>query len=766
MMIICMRERKVKVKSGKKDLCFNALLAGLLSTIEVVGINPFGMGFMAALVIERELSLLGFLMFILGMGYHQGIFMVCLQSIIMLGFFFLYEGIKGRQSKAYFLLSFLTLFIQIMAKMITGTEKISVTKILFGTILTSVCCIMFKESLEGRRKEKNLLEMGARELTGNLILLSCVLGALPGKVGEIYILTSVGFYLLLVFGYRYGVREGALIGAVCGMVVSYRYGEIGLLGAFVLLAIAAGIGRELKKSGSILATMAAFILLGIYYDESIFQVGMIRGAFSGVIVFLFTPKAWIEKIDYDGFQVDNVITNEMNRMQQIRMEELAEGFLALGKSISVKQKRRNRLKQQEFVSVMEEVSGGLCASCENYTECWSENSFDTYRAGYSILGALEENGDLKEEDIPKDFMEQCQHLDYFIMETNRNYETAKRDLWWKNRMLEGQEAIAAEITKVGQMMEEIGSTMYVPMKQKRGLERKVVQALKKEGISIRKIMIAEKKGRKELYFEGKTLFDGIIMTKDIKKLLSKVMNVPMKESNYTNRMITKEYQLFRFCQDANYYYLRGIAKKTKEGEGISGDNFSIVDSENGKTYLLLSDGMGSGLEASLESGKVIEVMERLLEAGFYVPSALGLMNCLAGVGNKEDMFTTLDFCEIDLFTGMISIIKAGAASTFIKRENMVELIQSTNFPLGVMEENELEQVEKKLYDGDMLIFISDGITDCIEEDKENWMKDTILKIKSKNPQEMADELMEQVLEQGKQKVRDDMTILVVGIWKK
>lgn len=66
----------------------------------------------------------------------------------------------------------------------------------------------------------------------------------------------------------------------------------------------------------------------------------------------------------------------------------------------------------------------------------------------------------------------------------------------------------------------------------------------------------------------------------------------------------------------------------------------------------------------------------------------------------------------------------------------------------------------------MLIFISDGITDCIEEDKENWMKDTILKIKSKNPQEMADELMEQVLEQGNQKVRDDMTILVVGIWKK
>ena len=46
------------------------------------------------------------------------------------------------------------------------------------------------------------------------------------------------------------------------------------------------------------------------------------------------------------------------------------------------------------------------------------------------------------------------------------------------------------------------------------------------------------------------------------------------------------------------------------------------------------------------------------------------------------------------------------------------------------------------------------------------MKDTILKIESKNPQEMADALMEQVLEQGNQKVRDDMTILVVGIWKK
>lgn len=754
------------MKSEKKDLYFNALLAGLLSSVKFLGINPFGIGFMAALVLERELSVLSFIAFIAGMGYRQGIFSVCLQGILILLFFFLQEGMKGKLVKSYILLSFLTLLAMIGERMFSASIKIAPLELLLGTALTTGISILLKESLEGRRQEKNLLEMGAKELTGNMILLSCALCALPGKIGEIYILPAVGFYLILVFGYRYGVREGALIGAICGMVVSYRYGEIGLLGAFVLLAIAAGIGRELKKGGSVLFATATFLLIGMYYDESMFQMGMIRGAFSGVLVFLFTPKALIEKVNYDGFQVDNVITNEINRMQQIRMGELAEGFLALGKSISAKQDRRNRLKQQELVSVMEEVSNNLCAACENYEECWSEKSFDTYRAGYSILGALEEHGDIKEEDIPKEFMEHCSNLDYFVLETNRSYEMAKKELWWKNRMLEGQEAIATEITKVGEMMEEIGSTMYVPMKQKKGLERKVVQALKKEGISVRKIMIGERNGRKEVYFEGKTLFDGIVMVKEVKKLLSKVMNIPMKESNYSNRMITKEYQLFRFCQDTNYYYLRGVAKKTKEGEGVSGDNFSIVDSEGGKTYLLLSDGMGSGLEASLESSKVIEVMERLLEAGFYVPSALGLMNCLAGVGNKEDMFTTLDFCEIDLFTGVISIIKAGAASTFIKREHMVELIQSTNFPLGVMEENELEQVEKKLYDGDMLIFISDGIMDCIEEEKENWMKDTILKIESKNPQEMADALMEQVLLAGNQKVRDDMTILVVAVWKK
>lgn len=760
-----MRGRKVKVKSEKKDLFCNALFAGLLSTIEVAGIFPFGIGFMATLICQRELSLISFFAFVAGMGYQQGIVMVSLHILVVLVFFFARDVAKGHQGKQYCLLSFLVFFLMVFSKMWDGT-KILVLEAFLGTILTCVVSMMLKEGMEGRRQEKNIFEMNAKELVGNLMLLSCILGALPMKIGEVYIITSVGIFLILVFGYRYGVREGALIGAVCGMVISYRFTEIGLLGAFVLLAIAAGIGRELKKAGSVVTLLLVFLILGMYYDSSIFQLGMIRGVFSGIIVFIFTPKAWMEKVTYDGFQIDNVITNEMNRVQQIRMEELAESFLALGKSISVKQKRRTHLKQQEFVSVMEEVSGGLCASCEKYESCWSDKSFDTYRAGYSILGALEENGDLKEEDIPKEFLEQCQYLDYFILETNRNYETAKKELWWKNRILEGQEAIATEIIKVGEMMEEIGSTLYVPMKQKRGMERKVVQALKKEGISIRKIMIGEKKGRKEVYFEGKTLFDGIIMAKDVKKLLSKTMNVPMKESNYTNRMITKEYQLFRFCQDVNYYYLRGVAKKTKEGEGVSGDNFSIVDTEHGKTYLLLSDGMGSGLDASMESGKVIEVMERLLEAGFYVPSALGLMNCIAGIGSKEDMFTTLDFCEIDLFTGMISIIKAGAASTFIKRENMVELIQSTNFPLGVMKENELEQVEKKLYHGDMLIFISDGITDCIETDKENWMKDAILKISSKNPQEMADALMQQVLEQSEQKIRDDMTILVVGVWKK
>ena len=67
----------------------------------------------------------------------------------------------------------------------------------------------------------------------------------------------------------------------------------------------------------------------------------------------------------------------------------------------------------------------------------------------------------------------------------------------------------------------------------------------------------------------------------------------------------------------------------------------------------------------------------------------------------------------------------------------------------------------------MVIMVSDGVMDAVmAQSKELYLKDCIAEISASNPQMMAQQLMDKLYEEGISKVKDDMTILVFGIWKR
>ncbi|MBQ8983240.1 MAG: SpoIIE family protein phosphatase [Lachnospiraceae bacterium] len=334
---------------------------------------------------------------------------------------------------------------------------------------------------------------------------------------------------------------------------------------------------------------------------------------------------------------------------------------------------------------------------------------------------------------------------------------------------------SADIPQYARQFREIGSSLKEFSEsagQVEPLEREqqaaVMKRFSREHVQIREMVLVKGiYGRKELYMSCRTVRGRVMTTKEAASILSEILKDNYRVSNNSRLIINRDYDVVIFEEDIRYRYLMGARRHIKDGQMVSGDNFSQMELVGGQVLMMLADGMGSGKKASEQSEQLVDLMEDMLDAGFRKETALRLMNELLTVKSGGETFATLDLCMVDLYTGVADFLKMGASITLIRRGSWVETIQSTSLPVGIQEETEPDGIQKKLYHGDRIIMVSDGLLDGIPmDDKEAVLQEMILGIHSNNPQELADELMSKVEAMNPDGMRDDASILVLGLWKK
>lgn len=336
---------------------------------------------------------------------------------------------------------------------------------------------------------------------------------------------------------------------------------------------------------------------------------------------------------------------------------------------------------------------------------------------------------------------------------------------WK--LWENRQVISKNLEEVAQIMTQVAmeELWYQPLEDKKN--KLLLHTLRSESIFAENICyLPNEKGRKTI---GMTLYTerkGGIPSSEVSDMLSVLLKKQFQASVTTPYLVDQIKRSFVFVEEAHYIALTGFSKAVKENETISGDNYSIIESEKGKLTILLSDGTGSGEQANRESERVLDLMERMLEAGFSVEMAINMINAAVFAGGKESSHPTLDVCNLDLYQGSCDICKIGGAASFLKREHQVEEISMGNLPLGIFQSVQVQNIHKQLQDGDYLILMTDGVLDAVDEtDCEELMAETIRGLAEQNPQEIAEKLMQLVLCRCGGRILDDMTILVVGLWE-
>lgn len=755
---------------------FTSLLGVIMARAVFMGINPFAMGYLAALFLEPKGRILAMVMVALGVFTAMGTEEMIKYLIAIIVFSILVSMIEYRSKK---------INIWAMAGIAAGVTTVltcfysTLSRDLWHFVVMGLAegVIVFVSALIFWRGLEPVLNPGIKgealsneQIIGLAVMGGVIIYGIPdmNSLGFSLPLTCAMFSVLLI-GFRYGAGFGAVIGAACGIILALRTGELNQLGLMCMLGIISGSFREMGRIVDFLAYTGGFLVLGELYKNSKFNLEGFGVLISCAVLFFLLPKNLIygKRAGENDREEEVFVHQNLQSIARGKLRDFSESFHNLSTTFHSISEQKEELDKLDKRELFDQLSEKLCKDCENCSYCWEGHFYETYEGAYRIMEQVNENGTVSLSEIPGEFASRCICLDNFLEEAKRSIEVARINMVWSNKLAQSRAAIAEQLGEVANIIDDFSLDLYKPYEDESRKER-IASELRRSHILVKKVAVFEKRdGKQEIYITARTDKGRCITAKEAAGIIGKAYGKPMRPYEGCKKVIAKELDTFTFVEDTDYMVYTGFARMNKEKNPVSGDNYSFLNPDTGTFIMSLADGMGTGQGAYEESESVIELLEQFMEAGFRKESAIKLINSIMVLRDKEESFSTIDLTIINLYTGFCDFIKMGAAATFLKKAGEVEVIHSTTLPAGIIQKADYEIITKKLYSGEFVIMATDGVVDCIPGDeKEEFISEFLKDLKTNNPKEMANSLLNMALEQNGWVPVDDMTVLVAGFWSK
>lgn len=602
-------------------------------------------------------------------------------------------------------------------------------------------------------EDKPLTDGNSILILSGAVIYTLIITAFTGLQLELFnggvFLSAVGIVLAPYVRDKLAAPVGIL--SATGIVIADRgFSEIAVILAVssLISSFLGKYGKITRACGLIFALGAGVALTGISGHSTV----CMASAFIGAITASVIPERFVPTFRnrcYANVRSAQKPFYAFGRRLEGMSIAINEMNGAIKKTAQVLDNESYQDPSQIYINAMENI----CTTCKNNMYCWGS----CYNRSADIMNKAISNiqrGILADENMLEGhFSEVCAKRRELSAELNRSYAAFSSARIAARKVSEMRNVLSSQLSSTERMLKRISEELcaddgFVPE-----AAETAERVLSENGILNPAVTAMNIDGRLTIdaYGTDTALFVPENIGKKLSFALRKEFDPPMIAENGDGIHLTLSERSVYDAQIKTF-------SRSKGGNAHSGDCFDCFNDGQGNVYMILSDGMGSGSRARIDSVFSCTMLTKMLKAGIDFNASMEMLNTSLTVKSSDESFATLDVCKINLYTGEISLYKAGSASTFLRCGSHFAELGGNGIPFGISVNAEYTENRFAVSSGDIIIMASDGA----DIDKA-WLENIVMREKNADLNNIISTIGEALRLSAEKGKEDDITVIGVKI---
>ena len=164
-------------------------------------------------------------------------------------------------------------------------------------------------------------------------------------------------------------------------------------------------------------------------------------------------------------------------------------------------------------------------------------------------------------------------------------------------------------------------------------------------------------------------------------------------------------------------------------QAVGGDYYNYWQGSDGAFHFVLGDVSGKGIAAALLMASIQATLNGLgTRRDLPLESMMGELSVLVLEGSMPERYSTLILGTYEPSKRRLCVVNAGHVPPVLVRGGQVVRLEAGGFPAGLLPDSRYDSDSVIIEPGDLLVCVSDGISEAMNPEEESWGEDAIIAI--------------------------------------